>query len=171
MDNSFFAYLQKLELLSFFSGFPLVYAAIFFIGENKGLKNNFINLLIQNLSLGYALVGTLYIGLRLKNLYPDYSIQNIKAALEQPWLMAWAFLSILFWIPALGKRKFVTFLHSLVFFSILLNDLFLPRSSSAVVTNEMNVYTLSLLLNTAAVLLMALLSYLFAAVKPAHFHY
>jgi len=31
MDNSFFSHLQLLELMAFFSGYPLVYAVIIFI--------------------------------------------------------------------------------------------------------------------------------------------
>ena len=165
MDSSFFEYLQKLELLAFFSGYPLVYAIVFFIAGNKKSKNNFITQMVSNLPLGYALVGTLYIALQLKNLFPGYSIQNIKAAIHQPWLIIWALLSIFFWIPALAKRKFLSLLHSIVFFFILLFDLFLQLSSSSIVKNDMNVYTVSLLLNIGAVLLMVLLSYLFTRNK------
>ena len=78
MNTSFFEYLQKLELMVFFSGYPLLYTIIFFIAGSKPLRNNFKERIVSLLPLSYALVGTLYLGLQLKNLYPDYSIENIK---------------------------------------------------------------------------------------------
>lgn len=160
MDSSFFEYLQKLELLAFFSGYPLVYTILFFIAGNKKSKNNFTRRMVLNLPFAYALVGTLYIGLQLKNLYPDYSIQNIKAAMYRPWLIMWALLSVFFWIPAFAKRKILSLLHSAVFFFILLFDLLMQLSSSSIVKNDMNVYTVSLLLNIGSILLIVILSYL-----------
>lgn len=48
MGNSLYTYLERLELLAFFSAFPLVYALIFFIAgtflQNKpGLKARLIS--------------------------------------------------------------------------------------------------------------------------------
>jgi hypothetical protein len=161
MDNSFFEYLQKLEVLVFFSGFPLVYTVCFFFAGIEKFKNNFIAKLTRCLPFGYALVGTLYLGLQLKNLYPDYSFQHIQNNIAQPLLTAWGLLSILFWIPALAKKKFLALVHSMLFFGILLKDLLFEASASTGISNDMNVYTVSLLLNTAAVLLITLFSYLY----------
>ena len=106
MDNSFFAYLQQLELMAFFSGYPLLYAVVFFMAGNKQSRNNFKKRLISLLPYVYPVVGTLYLGLQLKNLYPDYSFENVKLSMQHPWLIVWGLLSILFWIPALGKKIF-----------------------------------------------------------------
>ncbi|HEY8689558.1 MAG TPA: hypothetical protein VIM07_10020 [Chitinophagaceae bacterium] len=165
MDNSFFAYLQQLELMAFFSGYPMLYAFIFFIAGNKRLRNNFKRRIISVLPYVYPLLGTLYLGLQFKNLYPDYSFENIKLSMQQPWLIGWGLLSILFWIPALGKKIFLSLIHSLVFFYFLARDLFLQLSASAInesiVKNDMNVYTNSLLLNTGVFTIILLLSFLF----------
>ena len=171
MDTSFFAYLQHLELMAFFSGYPMLYALILFIAGNKQAGNNFKKRIISLLPYVYPLVGTLYLGLQLKKLYPDYSFENIKLTIQQPWLMIWGCLSILFWIPALGKKTFLSLLHSLVFFFFLARDLFLQLSASAVdksiVKNDMNVYSNSLLLNTAVFALILLLSFVFSRHKKA----
>ena len=165
MDNSFFAYLQQLELMAFFLGYPLLYAFIFFIAGNKRLRNNFKRRIISVLPYVYPLLGTLYLGLQFKNLYPDYSFENIKLSMQQPWLIGWGLLSIFFWIPALGKKIFLSLIHSLVFFYFLARDLFLQLSASAInesiVKNDMNVYTNSLLLNTGVFTIILLLSFLF----------
>ena len=123
MDNSFFAYLQQLELIGFFSGYSLLYAATPFIAGNQIVKNNFKGRSVSLLPFAYALVGTLYLGLQLKNLYPHYSVENIRLSIQHPWLTGWALLSVFFWVPFLAKKKVISLLHSLVFFFLLVADL------------------------------------------------
>ena len=78
MDNSFFAYLQQLELIAFFSGYPLVYAIILFFTGKPGAVQGFRGRIFKLLPFAYALTGTLYLGLQLRNLYPDYTIENFQ---------------------------------------------------------------------------------------------
>src|ERR1017187_3929638 len=99
MGNNFFAYLKQLELMAFFSGYPLLYVVILFLAGNNRSKNNFKSRMVSVLPFAYALVGALYLGLQLKNLFLGYSSGNIKQILLQPYLMIWGLLSILFWIP------------------------------------------------------------------------
>jgi hypothetical protein len=169
MDDSFFAYLQRLELMAFFSGFPLLYAVIMVMAGNKQSKTSFRNRLVPLLPYAYALTGTLFLGLQLRNLYPDYSIENIKNNFPQPWLMAWGALSVLFWIPAFAKKPFFSLLHSLVFFFFLLKDIIRQFSASTadknLVRNDMKIYTDSLLLNLGAFGLLVLIIFLFTRYK------
>ena len=168
MDNSFFAYIQKLELLAFFSGYPLIYTVILFIAESQHLQNNFKNRIVSLLPFSYALVGSLYLGFQLRNLYPNYSIENIKLTIQQPYLVTWGCLSILFWIPALGKRTVLSLLHSLVFFFLVVKDLFLQSSAFTdknIIRNDMKIYTDSLLINIGALVLIVLLSLLYTRYK------
>jgi hypothetical protein len=167
MDNSFFAYLQLLELMAFFSAYPLFYSIINVISGNSRRK-----ILIRFpsfLPYAYALVGTLYLGYQLKNLYPDYSFENIRSSVHLPILTIWAILSLLFWIQALAKKPVISLIHSLVFFFILLKDLFLQLFSSGadknILKNEMKVYTDSLLMNLGAFLIIVLLFFLFNRYK------
>ena len=83
MGNSFFEYLQQLELMAFFSGYPFVYTVAIFIFGDRQLKNNFKIRIVSLLPFAYALTGTLYLGLQLKNLYPHYSIENIKQTVQK----------------------------------------------------------------------------------------
>jgi hypothetical protein len=169
MDNSFFAYLQQLELMAFFSGYPLIYAVtLFFAGDQKAGSNS-RGRMVRLLPFAYALVGTLYLGLQVRNLYPDYLIENIKLSIQHPYLTAWALLSILFWIPALGKKPEISLLHSFVFFFFLLKDLYLQLVTTGadknIIRNDMKIYTDSLLLNLGALVLILLLSFLFTQYK------
>jgi hypothetical protein len=168
MDDSFFTYLQQLELIAFFSGYPLLYALIQFIAGNKKQKN--VNGRVPgSLPFAYALTGTLYLAFQLKNLYPDYSIVHIKQMVYLPWLMSWAVLAILFWIPALGKRTYFTLIHSLVFLFLFLRDLFMPlgvtNGDKSLIRNDMKLYTISLLLNLGTFLTVWLFSFLLSLIK------
>ena len=164
MDNSFFAYLQLLELMAFFSGYALIYSLAMFISGKIPAGKNYVNI-SRALPYAYALVGTLYLGLQLRNLYPDYSIQNLRNAFLQPYLIIWALLSLLFWIPAIGKRPVLSLLHSLVFFFFLLKDIFLQMTDRGVdkniLSNDMTIYTTSLLVNISALVFIVLVTFLY----------
>ena len=167
MDQSFFVYLQRLELMAFFSGYPLIYVGTIFFAGDQQTANSFRRRLLLLLPFAYALVGTLYLGLQLKNLYPDYSFEHIKLSFQQPWLIGWAMLSMLFWIPVIAKRKMLSLIHSLVFFFFLIKDLVLQLTASAtgndLIRNDMKIYTISLLVNAAAMLFIVLVSFMFAS--------
>ena len=162
MDTNFFKYLQQLEVMAFFSGFPLLYAivivAVGYLQKKPEVKKKLISLL----PYAYAIVGTLYIGLQIRNLYPNYAFENIKNYILQPVLFLWACLSILFYLPVISKRIVLSLLHSLVFFFILLKDLFINISQrsgedNSIVRNDMKIYTDSLLLNTGVYFLTILI--------------
>jgi hypothetical protein len=169
MDSSLFTYMQQLEMLAFFSGYPLIYYLVRLLSRNASLKNSRGAGLVSILPFAYALIGTLYLSLQLKNLYPDYSIENIKLRIQQPWLQIWGFLSILFWIPAVSKRLTFSVLHSLVFFFIILKDLFFrftgPVMDPDIVKNDMRLYMVSIFLNMAAYIFLFLLSIFFPTRK------
>jgi hypothetical protein len=168
MDNSFLAYLQRLELIGFFSGYPLIYTIALFVAGNQRLKKSFINRVAPLLPFAYALAGTLFLGFELKKLYPGYSLEHIKESVQHPYLVVWGLLSILFWIPALSKKIVFSLLHSLVFFFLLVSDIFVQLFSHAdsdIVKNDMKVYTSSLLLNLCTLAFLALLSFLFTSYK------
>jgi len=169
MDDNFLVYIQHLELIAFFSGYPLIYAVVFFFARNNRLKNSFKQRVASLLPFSYALIGTLYIGLQLKKIYPDYFFENMQLSVQQLYLVIWGLVSILFWIPSLAKKKVLSLIHSLVFFFFLAKDLFLQSFASNfddnIVNNDMKIYTLSLLLNLTSLSLMVLLSFLLPITK------
>ena len=150
--------------MAFFSGYPLIYAFVFFIAGFQHTKTSFISTVASLLPFAYAFVGTLFLGLQIRNLYPDFSIENIALNFNESYLKIWGLLSLLFWIPFLGKKPILSLIHSLVFFFYLTIDLFLYAINSSVakadVKNEMKIYSDSLILNLAA-LVVILLIYFF----------
>jgi hypothetical protein len=117
--------------------------------------------LVPVLPYAYALVGTLYLGLLLKNAYPHFSYENVIGKDGPVFLKIWALSTLLFWIPAISRKTIYSLLHSLVFFYLLLKDLFVYLFSKSgdkqFIKNDMKVYTDSILLTIVALLLLAVI--------------
>ena len=165
MDSCFFAYLQQLELMAFFSGYPLVYLIVFFLaGDRLKKKNQPGTRAVSLLPFAYALLGMLYLGLQLKSLYPDYTFENIKRTVQYPYLTIWGLFPVLFWIPAFCKKPYLSVLHSFTFFLFLVKDLFyLLFGLSAdrnIIRNDPKIYTASLFLTLLAFALIASITFL-----------
>jgi hypothetical protein len=172
MDSSFLAYLQRLEMMAFFSGYPLVFYLLRIVAGNKPLNNR--SSFISILPCAYALLGILYLGLLLKNLYPDYSVENIKLKMQTPFLIIWGLLSILFWIPSLRRQPVLSLLHSLIFFFFILRDILLHlfglSADNLMVKNDMKIYTISIVLNLTSLALLAIIFFLFSRYKKFFRH-
>lgn len=171
MGYSFDAYLEKLELIAFFAGFPMIYAIIVLVA---GSLNNplYKNRVTSLLPYSYAFVGLLYMGYFLRNLYPDYSFSHINASVFHPLLKIWAFLSLLFWIPLFNRKTIFSLIHSLVFFFLIAKDIiayrFLSENDPYIIKNQMKVYTDSLLLNAAAFIVILLISVTIRRLRKSH---
>ncbi len=168
MDNSFFIYLEQLELMGFFSGYFLIYLLVKFTADVLLQKKIIYINLTMLLPYAYAIVGIMFLGFQLKNLYPDYSIDNLKSTTQNAFLKIWALLSVLFFIPALAKKPVLSVLHSLVFFYFIVRDLFLyffKDADNNLLQNDMNIYARSILLNLISFLLVALFYFLFIFLK------
>jgi hypothetical protein len=161
--------MEQLEMLVFFSGYPLVYYLVWFLARRASLKNVSAAALVSILPFAYALIGTIYLGLQLKNLYPVYTIENIRHRIQQPYLIIWALLSLLFWIPAISKRQLLSVYHSLVFFFIIIKDLYFQlagfTSDRSILRNDMKLYTVSIFLNLAAFIILSLPYYILSQRK------
>ncbi len=164
MNEDFFAYLQQIELLAFFSGYPLIYAIVFFISGTERMKNKLNGIFISLLPYAYALVGTCYLGIQIINVYPDFSVSHIKEFIQLPYLMLWGILSILFWIPALGRQKWLSLMHSLVYIFFIIKD-FVLSTDKEVLRNDMNIYSVSLLINIGSFAIILLIYFLFSKSK------
>jgi hypothetical protein len=161
INNSLSNYISQLQLLAFFAGYPLIYTLVNFLATERQRKKSFLSKrCVALLPFAYALMGTLFIGLLLKNISPDFSIKDIAEQFPTPYWEIWGTLAVLFWIPALSKKPVFSLLHSLPFFLILLKD-FMQTSISGrfVIENDMKMYTISLLLHTGALVVTFAISY------------
>lgn len=164
MDNSFFAYLQQLEILVFFSGYPLIYLLIRSLESVQSAGGNILKKIGMILPYAYALTGTLFFGFEIKNLSPDFTIAHITERVQHPFLFGWATLSLIFWVPAVNRFPWVSLIHSFVFLFLIVKGILMNGIASSVdngfLKNNMWVYTMSLLLNLAALIVVYLLSFL-----------
>jgi len=166
MGNDLMAYIQKLELFGFFSGYCLIYTIISSLKNvNNGKGHTLIQKLFILLPYAYALTGTLYLGMIIKNISLNYSSLNLNEQFHVPFLQIFALLAVLFWVPFLSKKKILSLLHSLVFFFFMLKDIFiqlnLPQGREIIQT-DMKVFTDSLLLNFIT-LMFVVLTYFFVS--------
>lgn len=163
MDNSFFYYLQQLEVIAFFSGYPLVYFLVMSLAGQPSKRTGFRKQMVNLLPMAYALTGTLYLGLQIRNLFPDFSYSRLLELLDYPFWRVWALLAVLFWLPVLQKKSIVSLLHSVPFFLLLIKNIFIPDGSVVNTPdpkNEMKVYTDSLLVNAATLFFLLIVYYL-----------
>lgn len=158
MGSDFLSYIQYLEFIGFFAGYPLVYAVIFYLSDQKNRSTIFFSKVYTVLPYAYGIAGLLYIGLQLKNLYPDYSIENIQQTIQHPFFAIWAVLAIVFLIPALAKKSYSSLVHSLVFFILFVTEIakgsVIRSTDESVLHNAMNIYTASLLFYVIAPLVL-----------------
>jgi hypothetical protein len=168
MIDSFIAYLEHLELLTFFSGYPILYAFVKVVAGNQQKKESVIAILAKSLPIAYALVGTIFLFVWFRELYIQSGIKNLEPGFNISPLKCWGLLSVLFWLPMLRRRSIYSLAHSLVFFFLLSKDLATglgSQSGKDIISNDMKVYTVSIILNLFCLLLVWLVSILF---KIAH---
>lgn len=164
MGGDFWTYLSRLELIGFFAGYPLVYALVHVLSKSVPGKKTFFARLLLALPLSYALCGTLYLGLQLKNMYPDYSPAAWGAVFSQ-WLKIWGLLALLFWLPFFRNKSVWSLVHSLVVFFFLVKDLWMHLNDDLgreFIKNDMMLFTGSLLLHAGTLLVTILLYHIYS---------
>ncbi len=150
MDYSFYYYIERLELILFFAGYPIVYALVQLLkslqkSEQLFLKHN----LSSHLPYAYALAGSLFLGFVINNMNGNFSTENIITQFSS-FIKIWGFLSIIFWVPLFAKKPIYSLLHSLVFFSLIIKDFLIPNINNTIqqsISNDMRMYSLSIALN------------------------
>jgi hypothetical protein len=170
LDNSFFLYLEQLELIAFFSGYSFIYLLIHFLASTRQTKNIFNERILSLLPLAYALVGLAFLGYEIKKIVFELSIENIKTSFTGHYLLLWGLLSVLFFIPVLYKKPVLSFLHSLVFFFFIVKDIFnyfFDAADLSVLKNVMNVYSKSFLLNSVSFITIVFISFFFRKLKTS----
>lgn len=165
MEENIVAYIERLEMMAFFTGYPLIYSIVkaFSVKQKRITQVSSIHKTGKLLPYAYALAGTLYLGLVIKNLYPEYSLKNITDQFQYSYLKVWGLTSLLFWIPFLSRKTYMSLLHSLVFFFFLIKDIFIHITSGSeteIIKNDMKIYTDSLIINTATLIAIIIFNYL-----------
>ena len=153
MGDELIAYLQQLEIIAFFSGYPLVYAVVATIKNTARSELSIKRTVFKLLPFVYGVTGLLYVGLQLRNFYPNYSPDHLANEIQIAFYAVWGFTSLIFFIPLLNKKPVISLLHSLVFFYLLvrsyISELSADIPDKSVLKNYMKVYFDSIILNVA----------------------
>jgi hypothetical protein len=174
MGHTLPAYFEWLEQMAFFPGYALLYAIILIVMRHL-CKGTHTHRLISFLPMAYALAGTLYLGLQMKNQYPNFSLNDLILNVHYPFLRIWALSSLLFWLPVLRRRTVFSLLHSLVFFFLMTRDiysqLFCPIAGNDLLKNDLKIFSASFITNLAGFAAITLLYFLTIWFKRAeNFH-
>ena len=171
MTDSFLAYIERLELLTFFSGYPLVYAFAHSIAGSKRIQgNHFTSAIVPSLPKAYALAGSIFFLLWVKEMLIRSGMPNMAPGFDITPLKVWGLLACLFWIPVLARKPYYSLLHSLVFFALFVKDLINGISAASgndIISNNMKVYTVSLVLNILCLLTILTISRIFRKKFPS----
>ncbi len=168
MGIDFFAYIERLELIAFFCGYPFIYLLVHLFSSTQFVKRFFYNRGVILLPVSHAFTGLLYLGLLLKNLYPHYSLHNIQLSVHQPFFKIWGVLSLLFFIPLLNRKTVFSLWHSLLFFFFFAGSIVketLQSNQSDAVKNGMHIYSISLLINLFAFVIICLVDFIISKLK------
>ncbi len=169
IDNSLGDYISQLQLIAFFSGYPLIYSiACFMAGWQPEEKLTFFKKITVFLPFAYAFTGTLFLGFVLKSLSPDFQFKDIVDQFHTSYLKVWGFLAILFWLPLFNKKPLLALLHSLVFFFLLIKDIFIhiiSFNSIDIIKNDMKFFTFSVILNAIIVAVTLMIHFIFCSIK------
>ena len=171
--NDFFAYLEKLELIAFFAGFPLIYFLVMaYKNQLQSSKYAFLKQIPNHLSFGYALAVLLYVGMKVYQQISNqdgFHFSNLFIG-DNRYYIIWAYAGLIFWLPFLKSKPILVLLHSLVFFFIFLFFIYLyinGEAEKAVVTNSTQLYFYSILLNCFTVLFATTLFLIFSRNKKS----
>lgn len=147
--NDLNTYIEKLELVTFFSAFPLVYLLIQFIATEFSLNKKWIINLNANITTVYPIISLLYIGMKLNQVYQSHFFA-IDWYEYNTYLKIWSFTAIIFFIPFFKKKKEWTFIHSIPYVLLIVLDIinyYRNQIGVEVIHNEMRLYFISTILN------------------------
>ena len=152
MGESLLAYIQRLELIAFFAGYPLVYSMVHFITNlRSGNASRRLGKPVALMPYAYALTATLFLGLVFREMTTNHQENSDLSSFPIHYLRLWGILATVFWIPALSRRPVYSLLHSMVFFVLWLLDIIkgmIAANGKEIVGNDMKIYTDSLILNS-----------------------
>ena len=171
MNQPLAAYIEWIELMTFFSGYVVLYALVYVLsGIEKG-EWKIGKELLARLPISYALVATLYWGLVIKNWYPGFEMATLRSSVFHPFLRIWGLIAILAWIPFFQKRPVYSLVHSLVFFVLMLKDLVMPAADKAAAEisrqNNLRVFGGSIGIHLLALLAVTIISILVQRLRKA----
>jgi hypothetical protein len=158
--NDLNTYIEKLELIAFFSAFPLVYLLVQILVRDILPQKTWLSNIFKRLPITYALVSFLFLGMKMNQMIQShffyFNYSNLISYLE-----IWAYSGVLFFVPSIGSKPKWSLIHSIPFISLILFDIaafFLKKVGNDVLQNEMRLYFTSTILYVVVTLITTILS-------------
>ena len=167
MDNSFFAYLKQLEVMVFFSGYPLLCCNYFYC-RRSSIKKQFQHKDCSAITFCICPGGYIISWAAIKKFISWIFCRKNKRWFSTTLINSLGTSLNSFLDTGPGQKTVFSLIHSLVLFFFPAIGLFVQLSSSAdknTFRNDMKIYTVSLLLNVGAFALIVFLFFLFAHLK------
>lgn len=164
MFAGFSIYIEWIELESFFSGFIVLCLIALIVRRFARLSQKLNDAIFRSLPLAYAIVGTLYLGLQLRNSWEDHSLLPLFPGYQYYFLKSWALIALLCWIPFIRRNVLFAILHSSVYFFVMARDLIIAYTGeyddSSRTSNDWKIFSVSIGLNLVLTLIILLVSHL-----------
>lgn len=160
MATDLLTLLQRFELLTFFTGYPLLYTLVSIVeGYRPAAARTGRKTLIPT---AYALLGTLFLLFLIWQANRSVSLGIVA-------LRLWGVLAMLFWIPRLRSMPILSLLHSLVFFGLMVQDMIIGLATPTgrdQIRNDMTIFSISFLLNATLFVLILLAVFIRRKARP-----
>ena len=114
----FFSIFWWIYFCIFFSGYPLIYILLYFIHKKKSMYHSGAEKIFSMLPLVYAFVATCFWILMIYTGRMNFVIERIASAAPSAIVILYSFSALLFWLPALRRKAYGSFLHSLPLFML-----------------------------------------------------
>ena len=143
-----FSYFEKLELIAFFSAFPMFYVLVHFVSNDLNIKKRWVANMPKTMPLTYAIITLLYLGMKIHQMFEVHSL-NLDWGNMLAYFKIWVVLGLLFFLPYFREKKSWSLLHSLPFTIIILVDFarfYNHQVSQDYIHNEMRLYFTSFMI-------------------------
>lgn len=152
-----FVYLEKLELLAFFSAFPLYYFLVIVLATEYSFQKKWIVNLPNIIPLVYLIITFLYLGMKVNQIF-DVHVFKLDLQNTITYFKIWSTLGLLFLIPYFRTKRIWTFFHSIPYTFLIVVDFihyFKNQILKEVINNEMHLYFISFLLIVVVTLIVS----------------
>lgn len=166
----FFSIFWWIYFYIFFSGYPLIYVLFYFMDKRKNMLHSTSGKISSMLPLAYAFVATCFWLLMIYTGRMNFVIQRIASAAPSALVIASSFSGLLFWLPSLRRKTYLSFLHSLPLFMLPFFNMLSRLSRHKIIPHDyifnlFRIYAAGFIIYIIALLLLLVLKWLFS--KPA----
>ena len=168
----FFSILWWIYFCIFFTGYPLMFAFLYFTGKSKSM-HRIAEKMYPLLPLSYAFVATCFWILMLCTGRADFIFERIASAIPAMVVILYSLTSLLFWVPKFRKKTYLSLLHSLPFFLLPPSNMLLRITRHKIVAHDyifnlLRIYTAAFILYILVIIVLLIVKWFAGTVIFRH---